>query len=93
MAIELRLSRKFLKGIEASSDDERGRLESALQSLQSQWGNPHAHSGLSIRRLTHNYYECRAGMDLRIVFMADPLLLTLFFAGNHDDVRRYLRQF
>ena len=91
MPVELRLSKRFLKSLATLSDAEYVRVEQSLQLLQTQWGSPHTHSGLSLRRLRAGYFECRAGLDLRIVFRATPSGLDLVMASNHDDVRRLLR--
>ena len=91
MPIELRLSKRFLKSLKKLSDEEYARVEEALVRLQNIWGAPHQHTGLSIRSLPGRYLECRAGLDLRIVFRVSFDGLELVLAGNHDDVRRHLR--
>lgn len=57
------------------------------------WGNPHGHSGISIRRLTKTIYECRVGLDERLafVFVVTPPELVFFFLGNHDEVQKLIR--
>ena len=91
MPAELRLSQRFLKSLKALSDEEHARVEDALARLQKIWGAPHQHTGLSIRRLHSGYFECRAGLDIRVVFRVSFDGLEIVFAGNHDDVRRLLR--
>ena len=90
MAVDFRLSKRFLKSLEVLSDDDHGRVEGALQQLQQQWGAPHVHTGLSNRRLHAGYYECRAGLELRVVFRVTRDGLDLVIAGNHDTVRRLI---
>jgi mRNA-degrading endonuclease YafQ of YafQ-DinJ toxin-antitoxin module len=89
--VELRLSKRFLQSLAALSDADHARVEQALLELQKLWGAPHRHSGLSIRKLTGCYFECRAGLDLRIVYRVTIDGLEIVMAGNHDDVRRLLR--
>jgi mRNA-degrading endonuclease RelE of RelBE toxin-antitoxin system len=89
--VELRLSRRFLRSLRQLGDEEHARVEDALNRLQSDWGAPHRHTGLSIRRLHGSCFECRAGLDLRIVFLLRPDGLEMVFVGNHDGVRRLLR--
>jgi len=55
------------------------------------FGDPHAHACLSIRKLGNGLYECRTGLAWRLVFLAQKGVLTFDFAGNHDEVRAYLR--
>ena len=91
MPVELRLSKRFLKSLKTLSDEDYSRVEEALGQLQKTWGAPHQHTGLSIRRLHPGYFECRAGLNTRIVFRVSLTSLEIVFAGNHDAVRRLLR--
>lgn len=91
MPVELRLSKRFLKSLKNLSDEEHARVEAALNRLQQIWGAPHQHTGLSVRRIHASYFECRAGLDLRIVYHLQLDGLEIVFVGNHDDVRRFLR--
>ena len=88
MPVEIRLSKRFLKSAGSLSDVDYGRVEAALIQLQKQWGSPHIYGGLSIRKLHGNYFECRAGLEIRIVFRATDDGLDVVLAGNHDDIRR-----
>jgi hypothetical protein len=36
-------------------------------------------------------FECRAGLKVRLLFRASSMALEIFFAGNHDQVRRFIR--
>ena len=91
MPVELRLSKRFLKSLHALSDADHARVEQALQQLQKLWGVSHGYTGLSIRKLTGRYFECHAGIDLRIVYRVTIDGLEIVLTGNHDDVRRFLR--
>ena len=91
MPAELRLSKRFLKSLKHLSDEDYARVEEALLQLQKAWGAPHQHTGLSIRRLHSGYFECRAGLDIRVVFRVSFDGLEIVFAGNHDEVQRLLR--
>lgn len=91
MPVELRLSKRFLKSLKTQSDEDYARVGEALGQLQQTWGAPHQHTGLSIRRLQAGYFECRAGLNTRLVFRVSFDGLELVLAGNHDAVRRLLR--
>ena len=62
-----------------------------LLELGNAFGNPHAHSGLGIRKLRADLFECRLGLALRLLFRALPEALILRFIGSHDDIQKYLR--
>lgn len=48
-------------------------------------------SGIVLKKLSPRLWEVRAGIDLRVVFSIDSDALNLVFAGNHDEIRKYLK--
>ena len=48
-------------------------------------------TGLGIRRLRQHYFECRAALDIRLVFRAEKGRLTFVAAGDHDTIRKLLK--
>ncbi len=85
------LSPRFLATLKHLSDADVNRTEEALKVLPDCFGLPHRHAGISIRRLRKNIYECRAGLKVRILFRVHAQALEVLFAGNHDEVRRFIR--
>jgi len=63
----------------------------ALCGLAETFGQPHVHSGLSIRKLTKRSFECRGNIDLRFIFHNRKDDLYVSFLGNHDQVRAALK--
>ena len=61
----------------------------ALLDLSVQFGHPHAHSGLGIRKLGRDVFECRAGLRVRCGFIVSEECVTVEFLGNHDELRRW----
>jgi len=59
--------------------------------LRKVFGQPHVHSGLGIRKLTHNSFECRASLALRFVFHDAGTHLQVTHLADHNEVRRLLR--
>ena len=73
----------------------RGREAEILRTLrfvQEGFGKPHLHIGLGIRKLAEDLFECRTDLKLRLVFLARRGTLTFDYAGDHDDVRKYLKE-
>jgi mRNA-degrading endonuclease YafQ of YafQ-DinJ toxin-antitoxin module len=64
-----------------------------LLELGNAFGKPHEHSGLGIRKLRADLFECRIGLGLRLLFRVSPDALILRFIGSHDEVQKYLRTF
>ena len=87
--ISVELSKRFKKIVRAAGRE--AEVSAALKLVIEGFGNPHAHSGLSIRKLGKNLYECRTGLSWRLVFFAEKGVLTFDFAGDHDEVGSYLR--
>lgn len=78
------------------SDAKRQDLIVRIKEVGKQFGKPHQHQGLGIRSLGSDLYECRSGLDVRLVFVKDSTTKppTLYFdmIGNHDDVQHYLKR-
>ena len=87
--ISVKLSKRFKKIVrDARREDE---VIAALNLVKAGFGQPHAHTGLSIRKLGKHLYECRTGLAWRLVFEAQKGELVFDFAGDHDEVQNYLR--
>ena len=87
--ISVELSRRFKKLVREAQREEE--VSAALKLVVEGFGNPHAHTGLAIRKLGKQLYECRTGLAWRLVFEAHKGVLTFDFAGDHDEVQNYLR--
>ncbi len=77
----------------ALPDGERVGAVLALLELGEAFGNPHVHSGIGIRKLRANIFECRAGLANRFGFQDVGDKLVVVFLGNHDELQRWLRAF
>jgi hypothetical protein len=63
----------------------------AVAELVESFGRPHIHSGLGIRKLRHKLFECRIGIDLRLLFQDRENDLYLTFLGSHDEVLKEVK--
>lgn len=89
--LSIELSSRFRAQLCDLTDDRIELVSQAVAQLADALGKPHLHGGLGIRRLKGNYFEFRAGRDTRVVFKLEGSTATLVMAGNHDDVRRFLK--
>jgi len=87
--ISVELSKRFKKIVRESGRE--ADVSAALKSVLEGFGNPHAHTGLAIRKLGKHLYECRTDLAWRLIFAARKGVLTFDFAGDHDEVQSYLR--
>ncbi len=49
------------------------------------------YKGLGLKRLKGNFWEIRKGLKARILFRWESDLVEFILAGDHDDIKRYLR--
>ena len=87
MPCAIETTRRFRAAIKGHEAD----VAKVLAELRAGFGNPHRHSGLGIRKLAPDLFECRAGLKMRLVFIAKKGVLTFDFAGNREEVQNYLR--
>ena len=69
----------------------RDLCQDSIFELVETFGRPHQHLGLSIRKLKPSVFECRASLDLRILFVDHPERLVIAFIGTHDEIQVELR--
>ncbi|MBF0330747.1 MAG: hypothetical protein HQL17_02330 [Candidatus Omnitrophica bacterium] len=50
------------------------------------------YQGLGLKRLKGDFWEVRYGLKVRILFRWEGALVEFLLAGNHDDVKRFLKQ-
>src|SRR4051812_14991605 len=75
------------------TDAELDEINQRLTQLQENFGKPHAHAGLGLRRLRDNVFEFRISRGIRVVFLFfKPNHLRLMMTGNHDDVSAWLKE-
>jgi hypothetical protein len=68
-------------------------INQRLKQLVANFGNPHGHSGLGLRRLRDSLFEFRISRDIRVVFVLHkPNRLQLMMTGTHDAVRVWLKE-
>jgi hypothetical protein len=70
---------------------EKAECLLALCELIENFGQPHIHSGLSIRKLGNKLFECRGSLTLRFIFQDRSTELFVSFLGNHDEIKALLK--
>lgn len=69
--IKIEIGQRLIKSIRRQSDltDE---LEKILALIARDFGKPHQHAGLGLRKIGRRSYEARIGLHWRIVFVHLP---------------------
>jgi len=83
--------KSFRRCLKAHDDETLGEVLKSMNLAASVFGQPHLHSGRGIRDLRQGIYECRAGLDLRLVFRRKDDALVFEFAGTHNEVRAWVK--
>ena len=81
----------FDRALKQLSASEQAGVFAAARQLPEAFGKPHVHAGLGIRRIGP-FYEFRAGLKLRALFRLREGEAFLTTVGNHDDIRRWVRE-
>ena len=76
-------------GLKYSSKEEikdaAGQLIDILSS------DRYIHKGIGLKRLRGDFWEARKGIKVRILFRWEGELVEFVLAGNHDDIKRFLK--
>jgi hypothetical protein len=91
--LRVRVTDDLLQRIRQRSKADRKIIGEAMNAVLAAFGRPHVHSGIGVRRLTKDIFECRVGLDERLafVFVVTPPELVFFFLGNHDEIQKMIR--
>jgi mRNA-degrading endonuclease RelE of RelBE toxin-antitoxin system len=80
----------FDRAFRKLSAQQQEQVRAATRLLSSSFGKPHIHTGLGLRRFGR-FFEFRAGLDLRVLFNIDEGDAVLLTVGNHDEIRRFVK--
>jgi hypothetical protein len=70
---------------------KEGIKQAARQTIDILLHSKTTHKGVGLKRLQGNFWETRAGLKARILFRWKEDLVEFILAGDHDDIKRYLR--
>ena len=82
----------FEDSIKNLNPEDRGEIiKAAFQAIDILGRERTLHKGAGLKRLKGDYWEIRKGLDARILFRLSGDLVEFVLSGNHDQVKRYLR--
>ena len=89
----MRYERKpaFERSLKRLPDDRATRIKEAVHQLVVFFETREHPHGLGLKRLRGDYWEVRAGLGDRVIFRLSGDLVEFILAGNHDEIRRFLR--
>ena len=90
MRIEFKPS--FERSIKSFPEKEKEEIKKvAIQLIDILSRDRNIHKGVGLTRLRKNFWEVRKGIKARILFRWEGDLVEFVLAGNHDDVKRFLK--
>jgi hypothetical protein len=89
---EVELTEPFLAHVRAEPKETRHEIGAAINAVATLFGRPHLHTGAGVRQLAGGLYECRAGLQVRLLFRdGEDGKLYFFKVTDHNGVRDYLK--
>ena len=82
----------FQRAYRRLSEQDRNLVDEALKRFDTYLQTQQAPPGLGIKHLGSRTYEFRAGLALRIVYVAEGAKIVLSLLGSHDEVRLFLKR-
>ena len=82
---------RFRRGFRALDAQRQARIEEAMRQLEAMLESGQLQHGLGLKALYQGCWEIRAGLSDRIRFRRTGDLVEFLLAGNHDEIKRYLR--
>jgi hypothetical protein len=89
--ISILLGPRLVRSARKLSPESRRQVEAVLSAVARHFGEPHRHSGLGLRKLAPDLWECRVDLQRRILFIQEPARLKAYDIMNHDEIRAWLK--
>lgn len=70
---------------------QQERVKQRTKSLVDFFATGQRTEGLGLKQLRKPWWEIRVGLELRVLFAFERDVVSFVPAGNHDDIRRYLK--
>ena len=82
----------FDRSVKGSQGKEKEEIKNiAIQTIDILGRDRMIHKGIGLKRLKENFWEVRCGLKERILFRWDDDLVEFILVGNHNDIKRYLK--
>lgn len=89
LAVSLQFQKQFKKLALQTQQKTIAALKNFLEALESRY----IPAGLGFKKINGDKYEIRADIKTRIVMKLDADTFVCHLVGNHEDVKRYLRNY
>jgi hypothetical protein len=80
------------RSVKIFHDTEKEEIKKvAIETIDILSGDRVIHKGIGLKRLKGNFWEIRKGQKVRILFKWEGDLIEFILAGDHNDIKRYLK--
>ena len=81
----------FERSVKKLTRQDKDNLAESLEDFNSFLLSGEAPVGFGFKKINHDKYEFRVDIRLRVIVKVEGEDYYLVLAGNHDEVKRYLR--
>jgi len=82
----------FKRSLKTLSKKDQIRVKSAVGKIIDFYTTGERTPGLGIAHLRGDFWEARSGLKERLLYRWQKDLIEFVLAGNHNDIKRYLRR-
>jgi hypothetical protein len=90
--IRLVIGARVGKTLQRLGPEIAAETEKQLAKVAAQFGRPHRHSGLGLRKIGPRSYEIRVWRQWRVILIQDDATLFAYDVMNHDEVELWLKR-
>jgi len=83
----------FERSVKKLTRQDKNNLAKSLEVFNSFLSSGELPAGFGFKKINHDKYEFRVDIRLRVVVKVEDDDYYLVLAGNHDEVKRYLRHY
>jgi len=83
----------FERSLKKLTYQEKQQTAESLEAFNGMLVSGHFPAGLGFKKINHDKYELRVSIRIRVVMKAEGDTFYLVLVGNHDEVRRYLKNY
>lgn len=83
----------FERSVKRLSRQDKEQLTESLEIFNTYLLTGEAPFGFRFKKINHDKYEFRINIKLRVIIKMTNNGIYLVLAGNHEDVKRYLKNF
>jgi len=82
----------FDRSVNALHGEEKEEIKKiAIQAIDILSQDRLMHKGIGLKRLKGSFWEIRKGLKARVLFKWEGDLIEFILAGDHNDVKRYIK--